>query len=141
MLSLDGTTLDVPDTPANGHRFGGPGTSSATGDAFAGGFPQLRVLAVAECGTRALIAARVGSYPTSEKDLTIELLALLPAGMLVPADRNFPAYDLCRQAGATGADLLWRAGPAVDPPVRTVLADGTYLSELAPRRDRRRVGA
>ncbi len=141
VLSLDGTTLDVQDTPANWDRFGGPGTSSAAGDVLAGGFPQMRVVALAECGTRALIAARVASYATSEKALTIELLPLLGKGMLVLADRNFPGYDLWSQAAATGADLLWRVGSAFELPVRTVLADGTYLSELAPPRDQRRAGA
>lgn len=141
VLSLDGTTLDVQDTPANWERFGGPGTSSAAGDVLAGGFPQMRVVALAECGTRALIAARVGSYATSEKALTIELLPLLGEGMLVLADRNFPGYDLWSQAGATGADLLWRVGSAFELPVLTVLGDGTYLSELAPPRDQRRAGA
>ncbi len=77
----------------------------------------------------------------SEKALTIELLPLLGQGMLVLADRNFPGHDLWGQAAATGADLLWRAGSAFGLPVRTVLADGTYLSALAPPKDKRGVGA
>ncbi len=101
----------------------------------------MRVVALAECGTRALIAARLGSYAMSEKALTIELLPLLGQGMLVLADRNFPGHDLWGQAAATGADLLWRAGSAFGLPVRTVLADGTYLSALAPPKDKRGVGA
>ena len=141
VLSVDGTTLDVQDTPANWARFGGPSTASRSGAAVAGGFPKVRVLALAECGTRALIAARVGAYAVSEKALTIALLPLLGKGMLVLADRNFPGYDLWGQAAATGADLLWRAGSAFPLPVREVLADGTYLSELAPPRDKRRGGA
>ncbi|MHB8188797.1 MAG: IS4 family transposase [Dermatophilaceae bacterium] len=141
VLSVDGTTLDVQDTAANWDRFGGPSTALQSGGAIAGGFPKVRVVALAECGTRALIAARLGSYGTSEKALTIELLPLLGVGMLVLADRNFPGYDLWGRAGATGADLLWRAGSSFPLPVHTVLADGTYLSALAPPKDKARAGA
>ncbi len=141
VLSVDGTTLDVQDTAANWARFGGPGTADEAGRALRGGFPKLRVVALAECGTRALIGARQGSYATSEKALTIELLGMLGEGMLVLADRNFSGYDLWRQASATGADLLWRAGSGFALPVATVLADGTYLSTLSPPKPLRRTGA
>ena len=59
----------------------------------------------------------------------------------VRGDRCERDRDLWGQAAATGADLLWRAGSAFPLPVREVLADGTYLSELAPPRDKRRGGA
>lgn len=71
----------------------------------------------------------------------MQLLPLLGPGMLVLADRNFAGYDLWGRAAATGADLLWRAGSAFGLPVRTVLADGTYLSVLAPPKDKARAGA
>ncbi len=141
VLSVDGTTLDVQDTAANWARFGGPGTADEFGRGVRGGFPKMRVVALAECGTRALIAARMGSYVTSEKALTVELLPLLGNGMLVLADRNFPGYDLWGQAAATGADLLWRVGSIFPLPVVTVLADGSYLSALAPPAKAARAGA
>ena len=141
VLSVDGTTLDVQDTAANWARFGGPGTADESGAGLRGGFPKVRVVALAECGTRALIAARQGSYATSEKALTLELLPLLGKGMLVLADRNFPGYDLWGQAVATGADLLWRVGSSFPLPVVTVLTDGSYLSTLAPPKKAARAGA
>ena len=141
VLSVDGTTLDVQDTAANWARFGGPGTRDESGAGLRGGFPKVRVVALAECGTRALIAARVGSYATSEKALAVELLPLLGGGMLVLADRNFPGYDLWGQAAATGTDLLWRVGSIFPLPVVTVLADGSYLSTLAPPGKAARAGA
>jgi hypothetical protein len=141
VLSVDGTTLDVQDTEANWARFGGPGTVDESGAGLRGGFPKVRVVALAECGTRALIAARQGSYATSEKALTVELLPLLGEGMLVLADRNFPGYDLWGRAAATGADLLWRVGSSFPLPVVTVLADGSYLSRLSPPRKDLRAGA
>jgi hypothetical protein len=141
VLSVDGTTLDVQDTEANWARFGGPGTRDESGAGLRGGFPKVRVVALAECGTRALIAARQGSYATSEKALTVELLPLLGGGMLVLADRNFPGYDLWGRAAATGADLLWRVGSSFPLPVVTVLADGSYLSRLSPPKKELRAGA
>lgn len=47
VLSVDGTTLDVQDTAANWDRFGGPGTALQSGGAIAGGFPKVRVVALA----------------------------------------------------------------------------------------------
>src|SRR5660398_253427 len=50
VLSIDGTTLDVQDTEANWARFGGPGTRDESGAGLQGGFPKVRVVALAECG-------------------------------------------------------------------------------------------
>jgi DDE family transposase len=140
-VSLDGTTLDVQDTAANWERFGGPTTKDGQGLRLRGAFPQLRVVALAECATRALIAAAAGGYDTGEKTLTRRLLSRLHAGMLVLADRNFPGYELWRDAAATGADLLWRVGASFSLPVDRVLDDGTYLSRLKAPRALGRAGA
>lgn len=50
LLALDGTTLDVPDTPANAAAFGRPG-----GGRGLGAFPQVRLVGLAECGTHAIV--------------------------------------------------------------------------------------
>src|ERR1039458_4540348 len=137
LVSLDGSTLDVQDTEANWEHFGGPSTKDASGKRLRGAFPQARLLALAECGTRALAAAVTGACSTGEKTLTAGLLPRLGPGMLVLADRNFAGYELWRDAAATGADLLWRIGVSFSLPVRQVLEDGTYLSVLkAPRAPR-----
>jgi hypothetical protein len=141
LVSLDGSTLDVQDTEANWEHFGGPSTKDASGKRLRGAFPQARLLALAECGTRALVAAVTGSYATGEKTLTAGLLPRLQPGMLVLADRNFAGYELWRDAAATGAELLWRIGASFTLPVREVLADGTYLSVLTASRALRKNGA
>ena len=135
VTSIDGTTVDAQDTEANWERFSGPGTKDATGVRLRGGFPQVRLVVLAECGTRALIGASVGPYSAGEKTLAAPLLPRLDAGMLVLADRNFAGYDLWRQAAGTGAALVWRIGANFALPVDEVLSDGTYLSRFkAPRR-------
>ncbi|MHB8345510.1 MAG: IS4 family transposase [Ferrimicrobium sp.] len=141
LVSLDGTTLDLQDTGANWEAFGGPSTKNADGIRLRGGFPQMRVVALAECGTRALIAAAVGGYHKGEKTLTKEVLVNFGPGMLVIADRNFPGYELWRDAVSTGADLLFRAGSSFELPIDQVLLDGSYLSRLKTPRDLRRAGA
>ena len=141
VTSVDGTTLDVQDTPANWDRFGGPTTKTEQGERLRGAFPQLRLLVLAECGTRALIAACVGAYSSGEKTLTATLLPKLDATMLLLADRNFPGYDLWRDAAATGGALLWRMGTIFALPVDEVLADGSYLSRLTVPQRHVRAGA
>lgn len=141
VLSVDGTTLDAPDTEANWERFGGPATKDAAGGRLRGAFPQLRLVALAECGTRALIGAVLGAYSTGEKTLTQGLLSRLGPGMLVLADRNFAGYQLWRDAAATGADLLWRVGAPFSLPVDEVLSEGSYLSRFKAPRKLARAGA
>lgn len=141
VVSVDGTTVDVPDTEANWTRFGGPATKDTGGRRLRGAFPQLRLVAVAECGTRALIAAALGPYGTGEKTLTGGLLPGLSPEMLVLADRNFAGYELWRDAVATGAALLWRVGAAFSLPVDAVLDDGSYLSRFKAPRPAARAGA
>lgn len=142
VLSVDGTTLDVQDTAANWERFGGPSTKQADGTRLNGAFPQIRLVALAECGTRALIDTAIGPYAKGEKTLTAELLGALGPDMLVLADRNFPGYELWRDVAATGAHLVWRMGASFSLPVDTVLEDGTYLSRLkAPKALKAKGGA
>ena len=49
LMAVDGTTLEVADTPANVRAFGRPRTQRGTC-----AYPQLRVVAVIETGTHAL---------------------------------------------------------------------------------------
>lgn len=141
LVSLDGTTVDVQDTEANWERFGGPSTREPSGRKLRGAFPQARLLALAECGTRALIAACCGSYSTGEKTLARQLLPRLAPGMLLLADANFACYELWASAAAAGAELAWRAGAQLGLPIGAALADGTYLSRLKAPRHLRRQGA
>ena len=130
LVAVDGTCLDVADTPANEDHFGRPGVNKGERAAF----PMARVLAVAECGTHAIFAAEVGAYSESEATLAARLLprALAP-GMLLTADRGFFSYALWRSAIATGADLLWRIRTdrsAPKPEHLEDLPDGTWLAHL-----------
>ena len=134
VLAIDGTTLDVPDTPANQAAFGRP--TGHRGERSA--FPQVRVLALAECGTHAIIAAVLGPLATGETTLAPSLFGRLGAGMLLLADRGFIGFALWRAAQETGAELVWRAKANQVLPVDRQLADGSSLSRIYAATDRRK---
>jgi len=133
LVSLDGSTLDVADEPANAAAFGRPGTSR--GDSA---FPQIRFVSLVENGTHVLFATRMADYHTGEIALAKGVLPGLKPGMLCLADRNFFGYPMWDQARATGADLLWRVKKITRLPCEQCLPDGSYLSRIYPsERDRR----
>lgn len=127
LVSLDGSTLDVKDDPANAEMFGRPSSSRGRS-----GYPKLRFVALAECGTHVLFGASEGPYSFSEAHLAREVLPQLSRGMLCMADRYFYGFDLWQEAAATGADLLWRVKTNLVLPCLDVLADGSYVSKIYP---------
>ena len=121
--------------PANDESFGRGGNDQGRGP-----FPQVRLVAVAECGTHALVDAVLGPVATGEQTLAAQLIGRLTPEMLVLADRNFYSYQAWQQASATGAELLWRVSGRLPLPVLRTLPDGSYRSLLiSPKiRGRRR---
>lgn len=123
LMAVDGFMLDVPDTPDNVTGFGrlddGPKASA---------FPQVRVVALEECGSHAAIAASFGPCKVDERALLTDILGAVEPDMLVINDRNFYSFVLWTQALATGADLLWRVTATVTLPMIESLPDGSYRS-------------
>ncbi len=128
MVAIDGTCLDLADTPANADYFGRPGSSRGEQSAF----PQARLVAVAECGTHVLFDAALGPCTVSERELANDLLDRLEAGMLLLADRGFYGFDMWTRAAATGADLLWRVKSSLSPDHLETLDDGSWLARIIP---------
>ena len=128
VMAIDGTSLEVADTVANAEFFGYP--ESSCGDRAA--FPQARVVALAECGTRAIVDAEVGPYLTSEVAMARDLATRLQPGTLVLADRGLYGFGMWQRACATGADLLWRVKSTLRPRHVQDLPDGSWLADIAP---------
>ncbi len=103
LVSLDGSTLDVPDTKANAPVFGRQ--KAARGQSA---FPQMRLVSLVENGTHVLFGSQWGPYAAAENALAAQVVLRLQAGMLCLADRGFYGYQLWSTACGTGADLLWR---------------------------------
>ena len=127
LMSLDGTCLDVADTPANEQEFGRPGTGRGQG---VGAFPQLRLVALSETGTHAICAAAMGPLSRGENELADELLGALQPGMLCLADRGFYSFQRFQTARQTGAQLLWRVKTNMVLPREQQLPDGSYLTRI-----------
>ena len=125
LLAIDGFETDVPDSKENAAEFGYAGSGDNRS-----AFPKARVVAIAECGTHAFVAAEIGSYDTGEKTLAQRLYPRLRADELLTADRGFYSWTAWDTAQATGAALLWRAPTQLDLPVVRILPDGTYLTVL-----------
>jgi hypothetical protein len=123
LVSWDATMLDVADSPANQAAF-----IASRNTRGRGAFPKVRLLQLIECGTHAVLDAAFGAV--SEQVLARRVLGSLGEGMLLLADRNFPAYRLWHQARATGAHLLWRVkGSTLLPRIGT-FTDGSWLAVL-----------
>jgi flavin reductase (DIM6/NTAB) family NADH-FMN oxidoreductase RutF len=115
----------VADSSENAAEFGYAG-SGANRSAF----PKARVVALAECGTHAFVAAEVDAYSVGERTLAARLYPRLRADELLTADRGFYSWPAWDSAAATGAALLWRAPTQLELPVVRVLPDGTFLTVL-----------
>ncbi|WP_431710494.1 IS4 family transposase [Glutamicibacter uratoxydans] len=126
LVSVDGTTLDLADTPVIEAAYGRPGTNTGLKSAF----PQARVLGLVECATHAVIGAVTAPYTTSKTDMLPGLSHRIDDSMLLIADRGFYSYRAWTQATATGAQLLWRIKANQVLPILQELPDGSYLAAL-----------
>jgi len=126
-VAFDGlNSLKVPDTGRNRSWIG----KICYRQGLAG-YPVLRLMALAETGTRGLLGAAIGSRAErDETGLARRLLHLLRPGMLVLLDRAFDSAAFLAEIAATGAALLARATSTRRPPVLEHLPDGSYRSDL-----------
>jgi hypothetical protein len=129
LVALDGSSLNLQDTPANRQTYGkAPAAGKKTSP-----LPLVRFVALCEIGTHVLFAVRMAAWKISEVALAKQLIHRLEPGMLCLADRLFYGFALWNEAVATGADLLWRVQKKIPLPRLQMLADGSYLSEVRAR--------
>ena len=134
-VAWDGTGITVADTEANAAAFGRPEAAGLAKGALPA--PQIRLVMLIACGTRAVLGAVTGpcrGKGTGERALAGLLLGCLRAGMLLLADRGFYSYRLWTAAAATGAHLLWRVTGSTHLPVTRELDDGSCLARVSDPR-------
>jgi hypothetical protein len=133
-MGIDGTTLDLPDTPENARTFGRPTTGRA-----AGAFPQVRLLGLCELGTHAVCGLAIKPIRHGEPTMVGPLLADLGPGDLLIWDRGCFSYELIDSVVRRGVHLLARVrSNSVLRAIRR-LGDGSYLAKVYPGpADRRR---
>ena len=124
VCAIDGTMLDVPDTPGHRARLGRQDNQYSIA-----GYPQIRLVALVACGTRAIIDAVFGPAADGESTYVTGLLRSLHQGMIVLLDRGLSGKVLLAAVTGTGAGFLAPAerqpqtpGPA--PPARWFIPFG-----------------
>ena len=127
VCAIDGTTLFAADSAANLARY----SKQRGGRTGGSSYPMLRLVTIVACGTRSVMDAVFGPITSGESTYAKDLLARLPAGVLLLADRNFAAGYLLNLVTGCDAHLLVRAktgrgGPKL--PVLLRLPDGSYRS-------------
>lgn len=127
LLALDGSVFEMPDTPANRTFFG-----SAKNQHGLAAFPQLRLAALCEVQTHAVVDFEYGPYDTSELALSKPLLQRTPGGCLVLMDRGLSYFAQIQAVQQRHSEVLARVKVSRALPVEQVLADGSYLSHIYP---------
>src|SRR5262249_10883540 len=95
------------------------------------GYPALRLMTLAETGTRGLLGAALGSRTDrDETALARRLLHLVGPGMLVLLDRAFDSNAFLAEIAGTGPGPPPRAKSTRIAVVLQHLPDGSYLSSL-----------
>lgn len=134
VMAIDGSTLSLAESEENEAYFEG---QVAKGEQRQGP-PRARVVALIECGTRALVDVVLGRYNDSEQELVSGLLSSVMPDMLVLADRNFLGSKLWKRfVEDRGADVVWRVPTHMARKVRQRLEDGSYLSVVGASRSRK----
>lgn len=137
LMSLDGTLLDVPDTASNARVFGYPGSRPGTRAAF----PKARLVLLVESGTHLIVDALLCPYRMGERVRALRLLRAVGEGMLVMWDRGLHSFKMVQAALHQQAHFLGRVPANIKFAGMESLADGSYLSWIAPDRKSKRKGA
>jgi hypothetical protein len=135
LMAVDGTTIDVADTPENERAFGRPTTHRGN---KGGAFPQVRVVALIETGTHVICDAVLRPFRCGEAPAALRLLRSVGPGMLLLWDRGFHSYAMIRATLAQRADFLGRTKRNVVLRPTEVLADGSFLARVYPTPTARR---
>jgi Insertion element 4 transposase N-terminal/Transposase DDE domain len=126
-MGIDGTVMDVPDTPANAQRFG-----RSSGGRGEGAFPQVRKVSLVELGTHVEVAMAIGGWQDSEQKLVSQLWDKIPSDALLIEDRGFFSYEHWKTLDGRGVKLLLRVKSHMILRSIQRLADGSYLAKIYP---------
>lgn len=134
LLAMDGTCWDLPNTPGQAL----PRTKASKGGWAA--FAKLRTTVLLELGLHNPLAVALARHGQSEWALIGQILAQLPKGCLLLADKLYgcaafavQALDRCQKVGS---HFLVRVSFQHDYPVLKRLSDGSRIIRV-PYRDRK----
>ncbi len=133
--AFDGTGANMPDTPENRERFGLP-----SGGRGAGGYPQLRAMALLLLPLRMVADIAYGPYKgkgSGERSLMREIIDRLPyPNLLLLLDAGLYSFEtLLSCTKKNGWQLLAKLSASVKPKriAGKTLPDGSYLAVVRKR--------
>lgn len=129
LMAVEGTTEDVPDTPANAAAIAPRGASA---------FPQVQGVYLVECGTHAVVDAGFWPCHTSERVAGARDAAHVGPGLSRLRYGGMVAWWHGGRGAPPGAHVLGRLPAGVKPERLRALADGSVLAYLRPSEDHRR---
>jgi hypothetical protein len=130
LYGLDGSHQRVADAKAVAEHFGRPSGRTA------GGYPQMRFVALMNLTTRLLAGASVGPWSSGEISLATDLWDRIPDQSLTIVDRGFLSYIIVLYVRSMGTarHFLTRAKSTTRYRTQRVLPDGSALVTLdAPK--------
>ena len=117
--------------PGRSRRPGHPDAAGKGANQYtaASGYPQILLVALVACGTRAILDAVFGPRGGGETGHGQRLARSLRPGMIVLLDRGLSGNDFLGLIAGTGAAFLARLSAARKPPVLRRFPDGSFLSQ------------
>lgn len=100
--AVDGVVWSLPDTPANGEKFGRGSNAHCKG-----AWPQLRAVCLMDTYTHLIRAAEFGDYGTSELSFAKSLMHKVPDGSLTIFDRAYLSATLLLDWQQAGKQRHW----------------------------------
>ncbi|MCE1246442.1 MAG: IS4 family transposase [Firmicutes bacterium] len=121
VYGIDGSAINVPDTPANREFFGCQKTAA---------YPQMKMTALVETSIRQIVAVRFAKHNVSEKDEASLLLGNIPENSVVILDRGLIGiwfFDKFRQHKC---HFLARITSSWNPKILKILGNGDSIVEI-----------
>jgi hypothetical protein len=127
LMIIDGTTYDLPDTPANARTFGYSANQHRQS-----AYPQMQTVLLIEAGTHAIVDAVAYPGRTCEHRGVRALYRRLTSGMLLLLDRGLHNYDHLVACRAQGVHVVGRLPASVHVTEHATLPDGSVRATLLP---------
>ena len=123
--AIDGTKMDMPDTPANEYTFGRPKASRGHS-----AFPQVAVVTLVETYSHRIRGFEWGPCNSPERPSGLSLLQSLQTGDVAIVDRGYPSREFCYQASLCEANFVVRIPKSWSFRPVEILDDGSALVDL-----------
>lgn len=139
LVLLDGSEINLPQSPANERAFGR--TTPSRGQTA---FPQAKIITLVEAGTRLLLDLEPRPARSGEAQAARRIIQRrLKPDMLLLFDRGLYGYRTMAAIVERGAHFLGRVSSRIklEPMADGILSDGSFLCQVQPDRLAQRAGA